>query len=126
MKKRTTVNYETVKQSFDDANTSDDDSSYFRVNGGPTPVRVAVPTSIMHRLFRLGQAYNIRQFRFFESNVKLVIGTYDLPSFIEDLKRLKELLNDEGLHHYANLLISEIEREPGPASKHVALSVGEF
>ena len=126
MRKRTVVNYETVKQSFDAANPNDDGSSYFRVNGGLEPIRISVPTAIMYRLFRLGQAYNIRQLRFFESNVKLVIGTYELASFIEDLKRLKELLNDEVLHHYADLLISEVEREPGPAAKHIALSVGEF
>ncbi|UUZ65000.1 hypothetical protein LP417_09970 [Polaromonas sp. P1-6] len=126
MRKKTKFNYEVAKHLFDEGVATEDDSSYFRVNGGPEPIFISLPTSIVHRLFRLAQAYNIRQLRFLESNVKLVIGTYELPEFVKDLERLKKLVNDEVLHHYANTLLEAIKSEPGPSAKHIAVSTGDF
>jgi len=80
VKKRTTLNYETVKHMFEQNPDEERDSSFFRVLGGVEPQTLAVPVSIMHRLFHLGQAYNIRQLRFLEPNVKMVIGTVDIPN----------------------------------------------
>lgn len=53
----------------------------------------------MHRLFRLGQAYGIRQLRYLEPDVKIVVGSVEMVDFLKDLRRVNELVNDEVLHH---------------------------
>jgi hypothetical protein len=126
VKKRTTLNYETVKHMFEQNPDEEQESSYFRVLGGVEPQTIAVPISIMHRLFRLGQAYNIRQLRYLEPNVKMVIGTVDIPNLVSDLNRLKQLVNDEVLHHYVDTLLDSINSGPGPTMKHIAVATNEL
>lgn len=126
MRKRNSLNYETVKALFDEASEAEGGDSYFKVSGGPSPTVIEVPTSIMHRLFRLGQAYGIRQLRYFEPEVKIVVGTVELPEFVSDLRRLLGLLNDEVLHEYINRLLSAVDAPPGLSVKTIAVSTGSY
>lgn len=126
MRKQNTLNYEIVKSLFDPNAEGEAGGCYFKVNGGDTPVTVEIPTSIMHRLFRLGQAYGIRQFRYFEPNVRMVVGTVELPEFVRDLKRLTALVNDEVLHEYVHRLLDTLESANGIGSKNVAVSTGDY
>lgn len=48
----------------------------------------------MHRRFRLDAAYGLAQFRYVEPNVRVIVGTLELPAFAGDLKRLTALVND--------------------------------
>lgn len=126
MKKRNSFSYEIVKSLFDPDAEGEDGGCYFRVGGGSAPVTVSIPVSIMHRLFRLGQAYGIRQLRYFEPNVRLVVGTVEIPEFVRDLRRLIALVNDEVLHDYLNQLLQELESPPGIGAKHIAVATGAF
>lgn len=126
MKKRTTLNYETVKHMFEQNPDEEQDSSFFRVLGGAEPQTLVVPVSIMHRLFHLGQAYNIRQLRFLEPNVKLVIGSVEIPDLVNDLNRLKQLVNDEVLSYYIDTLLGFINSGSGHAAKHIAITTNEL
>ena len=80
----------------------------------------------MHRLFRLGQAYGIRQLRYLEPDVKIVVGSVEMVDFLKDLRRVNELVNDEVLHHYVGHLVAESAAGPGPKDKHVAVSTGNY
>lgn len=93
MLKRNTLNYEIVKSLFHPNADGEAGGCYFKVNGGDTSVTVEIHTSIMHRLFRLSQAYGSRQFRHFEPDVRVVVSAVDLPEFVRDLKRLMALVN---------------------------------
>jgi hypothetical protein len=126
MRKNTVINYEVVKHLFDQSPDHEVSASYFKINGGPDPITISIPASIMHRLFRLGQAYNIRKLRYLEPNVKLIIGSTEISEFVRDLERLKKLVNDEVTHHYADQLLSAIGVSPGPICKHIAISTGDF
>ncbi len=126
MRKRNSLSYEIVKSLFDPNAKEEDGGCYVRIGGGTEPVTITIPTSIMHRLFRLGQAYGIRQLRYFEPNVKVVVGSVEIPEFVRDLRRLVALVNDEVLHEYVNRLLSELEAPPGVASKHIAVATGAF
>lgn len=126
MRKRTQLNYEIVKASFDASLEEVDNASYFRVNGGPDAVTIPIPTSLMHRMFRLGQAYGIKGLRFLEPEVKIVVGSVDVPNFVRDLHRLLALVNDEVLHEFVGRLVSSIEAPPGAAAKHISVSTGAY
>jgi hypothetical protein len=126
MRKRNSFSYEIVKSLFDPNAEGENGGCYFRVAGGTEPVTITIPTSIMHRLFRLGQAYGIRQLRYFEPNVRIVVGAVELPEFVHDLRRLVALVNDEVLHEYVNRLLQVLEAPPGIAAKHIAVATGSF
>ncbi len=100
--------------------------SYFRVNEGNTSTAFEIPTILMHRLFRLGQAYGIRQLRYFESGTKIVVGSVELPEFVTDLHRLRALINDAELHPYLDRLLAELEAPTGVATRSVAVSCGDY
>jgi len=101
-------------------------ASRFKVNGGTSPVTVEIPTPIVYRMFRLGQAYDSRQIRSFAPGVKVVIGSIDVAAFTRDLRHLLVLVNDEALHHHVNVLLAAVEASPGISGKSVAVSVGSF
>jgi hypothetical protein len=126
MRKRNPLNFETVKSLFDAGSEAEDDDSYFKVSGGSVPTVVQVPTSIMHRLFRLGQAYGIHQLCYFESEVKVVVGAIEVTEFVTNLRRLLTLVNDEVLHEHVNRLLIALESPPGVSAKTVAVSTGSY
>lgn len=126
MKKKNSINYETVKAMFDPYAESEQGGSSFRIHGGVEPVTIGIPKSLMHRLFRLGQAYGIRQLRYFESETKIIVGTVEVPEFVDDLRRLRSIVNDEVLHEHLDKLVKEIEMPPGPGAKHIAVSTGQY
>ncbi len=80
----------------------------------------------MHRLFRLGQAYGLRQLRYLESDAKFLVGQVEIPEFVQDLKKLLSLINDEVLHDVIKPLVSAIEAHPGSSRKHVIVSSGRY
>ena len=126
MKKQTALNFTTVRALFEAETAGQESDSYFRVNGGEQSVTLNVPSAVMHRLFRLGQAYGIRQLRYFESDVKIVVGSTEMPSFLRDLRRVFDLVNVEVLRHHLGLLITEIESGPGATFKNVAVVTGNY
>jgi hypothetical protein len=101
-------------------------SSYFRVHGGSQSIEIQVPTELMYRLYRLGQAYGMRQLRYLESGVRVVIGSVDVPSLVGDLHRLRQLLNDPELDPVVSRLIDALELPPGYDNKSVAVTCGEY
>jgi hypothetical protein len=124
MKKQNSFAGDAVNSLFEvDASAS---SSYFRLNGGGTSVAIEIPTTLMHRLYRLGQAYGLRQLRYFESGVKIVVGTVEMPEFVADLHRLRTLINDAELHQYLDRILAALEAPPGISSKSVAVSCGDY
>jgi hypothetical protein len=125
MRKQNSLSYETVKAIFDPFSESEAGGSYFKISGS-SAVKVDIPTSIMHRIFRLGQAYGMRQLRYFESDVKVVVGSVEIPEFIDDLKRLAALVNDEVLRDYIDVLLSALASPPGAAGISVAVSTGSY
>ncbi|MDI5933752.1 hypothetical protein [Halomonas kalidii] len=126
MRKRNSLSYVTVMSLFNADAESEKGGSYFRVNGGKSPVTIDVPASIMHRLFRLGQAYGFRQLRYFESDVKLVVGSIEVPEFVRDLEKLHKLLNDEVLHQYIDELLIELKRISENSSPSIAVFTGSY
>jgi hypothetical protein len=126
MRKNRKVNYETVKHLFDAGTTTETNLSYFKIHGGLEPILVSLPPSAVHRLFRLGQAFNIRHLRYLEPNVKLIVGSTEMVDFTKDLARLKTLVNDEVTQHYADALLNAINAHPGSNAKHIAISTGDF
>lgn len=126
MRKNRTINYETVKHLFEVGTAMEADPSNFKIHGGPEPILVSLPPSAVHRLFRLGQAFNIRHLRYLEPTVKLIVGSTEMLDFTKDLERLKTLVNDEVTQHYADALLNAINAEPGPNAKHIAISTGDF
>ena len=127
MRKRNSLNFETVKSLFDAGSEAEDSDSYFKVSGGGSlPMVVKVPTSIMHRLYRLGQAYGIRQLCYLESEVKVVVGMVEVPEFVSDLRRLLTLVNDEVLYEHVNQLLIALELPPGVSVKSIAVSTGNY
>lgn len=125
MRKRNRLNYGTVRSVFD-AEADSDGDSYFKVGGPEGTTTLHFPTSIMFRMFRIGQAYGIRQLRYLDSDVKIIIGQVEMPAFVKDLHRLLELINDEVLHHHVGLLIAEIGRHGAPSSVHAAVATGDY
>jgi hypothetical protein len=79
----------------------------------------------MHRFYRLGQAYGIRQLRYLESECRFMIGNNELNEFVKDLHKLKDLINDEVLHEYIDLLLTSLG-EPTKKLKHISVSTGDF
>ena len=108
MRKKSKLNYATVKEIFFDDPLDELDLGYFRINNGNAPIVVKVPSSIMYRLYRIGQAYGYRQLRYLESEVKIIIGSTDLPEFKTDLESVRQLVNDEVLNSYIDQLLSDL------------------
>ncbi len=125
MRKRNKISHETYLQVFE-PNRIGEGGSWLRVRGGQDEVVVKVPTSVMYRVYRIGQAYGFRQFRYFESEANIVIGQFEIAQFIKHLKEVLRLVNDEVLHEYVNQVIGAIESSPDSATKHVAVSVGNY
>jgi hypothetical protein len=105
---------------------SDADASYCIFRGEREPVRIDLPPSIAHRMFCLGQAYGLRQFRRFESGAKFLIGQAEVVEFRENLEALFALVNDDVLHMYAARLINAIEALTGTAFRSITVSAGSF
>ena len=124
MRKQNSINYETSLGLFDANAGTEDRGSYFKINGGESPLVINIPTSIMHRLYRVGQAYNARQLRYFESDVKIIIGNVELPEFVKDLNVLLSLVNDDVLHVYVNKLLDALTLKTGLKGKSIAVSTG--
>ena len=101
-------------------------TSWFRVNGGPQSVEIELPTELMYRIYRVGQAYGMRQLRYLESGVRVVIGSVDMPSLVGDLHRLRGILNDPDLGPILSRLIEALECPPGYANKSVAVTCGDY
>ncbi|PNH90236.1 hypothetical protein C1M56_02935 [Vibrio diazotrophicus] len=124
MRKRNNINYGTVLALFDTTSDSENTGSSFKIFTDE-PVVIECPTSIMHRMFRLGQAYGIRHLRYLESGCKIIVGVVELPSFKKDLEEIRSLVNDEVLHKYIDLILAEIVK-PSTRNKHIAISTGNY
>jgi hypothetical protein len=125
MQKRNKISYDTYLQVFDPVR-SGEGGSWLKIRSGQEEVLVKVPTSVMYRLYRIGQAYGFRQFRYFESEASIVVGQSELVEFHKHLKEVLRLINDEVLHKYINELIDAIESSPESSTKHIAVSVGNY
>lgn len=125
MRKRNTLNYATVRAVFD-AEADNAGDSYFKVGGPNGTTLLTFPTSVMYRMYRVGQAYGIRQLRYLESDVKLIIGSTEMASFLRDLARLMELVNDEVLRHHVNELTAAIKEHGDPSTVHAAVATGAY
>lgn len=126
MRKRNSLNYEIIQSVFDPDSDAENGGSFFRIKCGTESETINFPTSIMHRLFRLGQAYGLRQLRYFESGKVILVGTVELPDFLKELDRLLSLVNDEVLHEQVKKIIDELQSEPGISKKSVFVSTGDY
>ncbi len=125
MRKRNKLSYGTVRSVFD-AEADSTGDGYFKIGGPEGTTTLPFPTSVMFRMFRIGQAYGIRQLRYLDSDVKIIIGQVEMPAFVNDLHRLLDLINDEVLHHHVGLLIAEIGRHGNPSAVHAAVATGDY
>ena len=125
MRKRNKLNNSIVSNMFDTDSDSEKNSSYFKVYGDLEPKFIEIPTSIMHRLYRLGQAYGIRQLRSFESETKVIVGSSEMKQFSTDLETLRNLINDEALHAYIEQFINVINK-PSIKIRYIAVSAGNY
>ncbi len=125
MKKRISLDYSLEKMQFKGSAAYESGGSVFIVHGGEKPLEVAIHTSLMHRLYRLGQAYGFRNLRYLESESKLIIGEIDVKSFLDDICKLKELVNDGALHECIDKLVNGIE-SVGDKHKHIVVSTGNY
>lgn len=126
MRKQNSISYSTSPIFFDDESDADAGATFFKVFNGSDFQIIDMPTAIAHRLYRLGQAYGFRQMRYFESDVRIVVGTVEIPEFIRDLGSLRALVNDEVLHKFIRLILDALEAPPGPDAKHVAVKIGNY
>ncbi|GHA52523.1 hypothetical protein ACFFLZ_12910 [Photobacterium aphoticum] len=124
MKKKIKLSYEVSLALFKDDVDLESSDSFFKIMGDDV-VKLTLPTSIMHRLFRLGQAYGIKHLRFLESECKLIVGVAELSQFVGDLKKVLKLINDEVLHVYINRILDEISK-PSNKRRHIAISTGNY
>lgn len=125
MRKRNQLNYDTVRSVFD-VEADDTGNSYFKIGGPDGSATLYMPTPVMYRMFRIGQAYGIRQLRYLESDAMIIIGQVEMPKFVQDLQRLLKLINDEVLHHHVGLLIAEISRHGDASAVHAAVATGDY
>lgn len=126
MRKQNSISYETSKLFFDETAIAETGDSFFIVRGGPEPIKIDIPTSVMHRLFRLGQAYGLRQLRYLESGAKILVGQVEIPELHRDLQKLTSLVNDEVLHEYIGQLVVAIDAPPGQSFKNITVSSGSY
>ncbi len=85
-----------------------------------------MPTSVMYRIYRIGQAYGFRQFRYFESEANILVGQSELTEFLKHLREVLRLVNDEVLHKYVDQIVTAVESSPKSPTQHVAVSVGNY
>jgi hypothetical protein len=74
----------------------------------------------MYRLYRIGQAYGYRQLCYLESEVKIIVGSTDLPEFKANLEGVRQLVNDEVLKSYIDQLLDGLASLAD--NKHVSIS----
>lgn len=72
--------------------------SRFRVTSGDRVTDIPMQRDAMRRLFHLGYAFNLRQLKYLEFGASLMIGSVDVPDFLRNLRRVKELVNDSETH----------------------------
>ena len=125
MHKRNKISHETYLQVFE-PNRIGEGGSWFKVRSGQDEVVVMVPTSVMYRMYRIGQAYGFRQFRYFESEANILVGQTEIAEFVKHLKKVLRLVNDEVLHEYVNQVVRAVESVADSATKHIAVSVGNY
>ena len=125
MEKRNKINHETYLALFE-PHRSGEGGSILKIRSGQEEILVSVPTSVMYRIYRIGQAYGFRQFRYFESEANILVGQSELTEFVKHLREILRLVNDEVLHKYVSHLVDSIESSPPSPTKHVAVSVGNY
>ncbi|MET0814933.1 MAG: hypothetical protein ABWX88_07045 [Pseudoxanthomonas sp.] len=126
MRKSNAIDYRTSRLFLDAAREDEANASYCIVRGGGEPQRIDLPPPIAHRMFRLGQAYGLKQLRYFESGAKFLVGQAELGEFQDNLEKLFALVNDDVLHAYADELICAIEAPSGPTPKTITVSAGSY
>jgi hypothetical protein len=124
VRKRTKVDYKAVAGLFA-SDAEPEGGGYFRVNGGAAPITVTLPGFMAQRVFYLGLAYGVRQFRFLRPGSKILIGSLELPEFVRDLRRIRDVVNDEVVHRYVDQLLLALEAPPGLDGKNVAVAIDE-
>jgi len=125
MQKRNKISHETYLQVFE-PNRIGEGGSWLKVRSGQDEALVMVPTSVMYRVYRIGQAYGFRQFRYFESEANILVGQSEIAEFLKHLKEVLRLVNDEVLHKYVNQIVDAVESSPDSTTKHIAVSVGNY
>jgi hypothetical protein len=104
MKNRTQLPEAFVRKNFE----SNSDLCYFRINGGPEPVVLNMPAFMMRRLFRLGQAFSLHNLKCLEPDVKVAIGSYELPNLLRELNQLLEWVKEPEATKYVSRLVEAI------------------
>jgi hypothetical protein len=93
---------------------------------GKPQIKLTVPIAIMHRLYRLGQAYDLAHLRDFSSDVRLVIPGKESLRFVSMLRKLVALTNDQELHEHAGRLANEIESQESLTVTSVSVTTGRY
>ncbi len=125
MEKRNKLNHETYLALFEPHRIGEG-GSWVKVRSGQEEAIVTVPTSVMYRIYRIGQAYGFRQFRYFESEANILVGQSELTEFLKHLREVLRLVNDEVLHKYVDQIVTAVESSPKSPTQHVAVSVGNY
>jgi len=117
-----------AKALFGEADLDSGEYGFFAINraNGQSQIKVVMPIFIMHRLYRLGQAYSLRHLRDLSSELKLVIPGKDALQLARKLRQLIELTNDNELREYVEELVDQIDSQELLTILSIAVSTGQY
>ncbi len=120
MKSRTPLPEAFVRKNFE----SNSDLCYFRINGGSEPIVVNMPAFMMRRLLRLGQAFSLHNLKCLEPDVKVAIGSYELPNLLRELNQLLEWVKEPETTKHVSRLIEAIASAGDPKACFITVASG--
>jgi hypothetical protein len=113
---------------FDQSASDIGDCGVIAINlaGGKPQIKLTVPIAIMHRLYRLGQAYDLAHLRDLSSDVRLVIPGKESLRFVRILGKVIGLTNDQELHEHSGRVANEIESQESLTVTSVSVTTGRY
>lgn len=93
MRKRTQIDYAVARRYIGPAVESTGTGSGLQVTCVNKNSRIGMTLQEIRSLFHLGYAFDLRQLKFFEFDTQVIIGSADVPEFVKNIARVKELVN---------------------------------
>lgn len=99
-----------LHQKLDLATYSQDRVIRFKLStsADPSDQGIAVPIPIMYRFYHIGRAYDLHQLKNFIPNGVTAVDFISMKLLVEEIKALKELIDDPVLKHYGDQLVDYI------------------
>ena len=116
MRRRTQINYSIAKRYIGPATESTGAGSGLQITWSGGATRVGMTLQEIRSLFHFGYAFDLRQLKFFEFDTSLVIGSADVPEFINNVARVKDLVNHVETKALCDRVLTAL---PDPAMEYV-------